>query len=68
MPGLWTSSLLFFLTNVWILGIIVSDIGSGGAKKKIGAGEDAKRDAQGRRQGEFRHKSNPMRRVQHVEQ
>lgn len=28
VPGLWLASLLFFLTNVWILGIIVSDIGS----------------------------------------
>jgi len=26
VPGLWMSSLLFFLTNTWILGIIVSDI------------------------------------------
>ncbi|TVY19507.1 GPI mannosyltransferase 1 [Lachnellula arida] len=28
VPGLWVSSLLFFLTNAWILGIIVGDIGS----------------------------------------
>lgn len=28
LPGLWTASLLFFLSNSWILGIIVSDIGS----------------------------------------
>lgn len=28
VPGLWMSSLLFFLTNTWILGIIVSDIGT----------------------------------------
>ncbi len=27
MPGLWVSSLLFFLVNVWILGIIISDVG-----------------------------------------
>ncbi|EPE31832.1 hypothetical protein GLAREA_11914 [Glarea lozoyensis ATCC 20868] len=27
VPGLWVSSLLFFLTNVWILGIIVQDVG-----------------------------------------
>jgi GPI mannosyltransferase 1 subunit M len=27
VPGLWISSLLFYLTNTWILGIIVSDIG-----------------------------------------
>lgn len=28
VPGLWMSSLFFFLTNTWILGIIVSDIGT----------------------------------------
>ncbi|RFU24324.1 hypothetical protein B7463_g12010, partial [Scytalidium lignicola] len=28
VPGLWLSSILFFLSNIWILGIIVSDIGS----------------------------------------
>ncbi|TVY52908.1 GPI mannosyltransferase 1 [Lachnellula cervina] len=28
VPGLWVSSLLFFVTNAWILGIIVDDIGS----------------------------------------
>jgi hypothetical protein len=60
VPGLWISSILFFLTNTWILGIIVNDIGSQG---KVG---DGKRDAEGRRQGEYRHKSNPMRRVEHV--
>lgn len=27
VPGLWLASQSFFLTNVWILGIIVSDIG-----------------------------------------
>jgi len=32
VPGLWGASLLFFLTNVGILGIIVRDIGMG---KKI---------------------------------
>ena len=26
-PGLWISSLVFFLVNVWILGIIISDVG-----------------------------------------
>ncbi|KAI9888056.1 MAG: GPI mannosyltransferase 1 [Watsoniomyces obsoletus] len=26
VPGLWGSSILFFLTNVWILGVIVEDI------------------------------------------
>ncbi|KAE8449507.1 GPI mannosyltransferase 1 [Mollisiaceae sp. DMI_Dod_QoI] len=29
VPGLWISSLLFFAVNVWILGIIVSDVGRG---------------------------------------
>jgi phosphatidylinositol glycan class M len=28
VPGLWAASILFFATNVWILGIIVKDIGS----------------------------------------
>lgn len=27
VPGLWMASQSFFLTNAWILGIIVSDIG-----------------------------------------
>ncbi|TVY34764.1 GPI mannosyltransferase, partial [Lachnellula subtilissima] len=27
VPGLWVSSLLFFLCNAWVLGIIVGDIG-----------------------------------------
>lgn len=27
VPGLWIASQSFFLTNAWILGIIVSDIG-----------------------------------------
>lgn len=30
LPGLWVSSMLFFLTNTWLLAIIVSDIGSRG--------------------------------------
>lgn len=30
-PGLWLSSLAFFLTNCWILGIIISDGASMGA-------------------------------------
>ncbi len=29
VPGLWGASLLFFMVNTWILGIIVSDIGFG---------------------------------------
>jgi len=28
VPGLWLTSLAFFLTNIWLLGIIVSDVGS----------------------------------------
>ncbi|KAL2061432.1 hypothetical protein VTL71DRAFT_7705 [Oculimacula yallundae] len=28
VPGLWVASILFFLTNTWILGIIVGDIGA----------------------------------------
>ncbi|KAH6720906.1 GPI mannosyltransferase [Leptodontidium sp. MPI-SDFR-AT-0119] len=28
VPGLWIASVLFFLTNTWLLGIIVEDIGS----------------------------------------
>ena len=31
MPGLFVASLLFFATNVWILGIIVKDVGRGAA-------------------------------------
>ncbi len=34
MPGLWLSSLAFFLTNAWLLGIIVSDIGKTGLAGK----------------------------------
>jgi len=26
LPGLWTLSLLFFIINTWILGIIISDV------------------------------------------
>jgi GPI mannosyltransferase 1 subunit M len=29
VPGLWLAGTLFFLTNTWILGIIVSDVGMG---------------------------------------
>jgi len=28
VPGLWVASLLFFMINIWILGIIISDVGS----------------------------------------
>ncbi|CAD6448377.1 26c356e8-353f-4dff-8deb-5fab8e07412a [Sclerotinia trifoliorum] len=31
VPGLWVASLLFFATNVWILGVIVRDVGRGPA-------------------------------------
>ncbi|MCJ1301557.1 GPI mannosyltransferase 1 [Hypocenomyce scalaris] len=27
VPGLWLSSLLFFITNIWVLGIIIDDVG-----------------------------------------
>lgn len=27
LPGLWLASLVFFLVNCWILGIIISDVG-----------------------------------------
>jgi phosphatidylinositol glycan class M len=26
LPGLWLSSLVFFLVNCWILGVIVADV------------------------------------------
>ena len=29
VPGLFLAGTLFFLTNAWILGIVVSDIGAG---------------------------------------
>jgi hypothetical protein len=28
VPGLWLTSLLFFAVNIWILGVIVDDLGS----------------------------------------
>lgn len=31
VPGLFVASLLFFATNVWILGVIVKDVGRGAA-------------------------------------
>jgi phosphatidylinositol glycan class M len=27
VPGLWVSSLAFFLINCWILGVIIGDVG-----------------------------------------
>ncbi|CAG8975585.1 hypothetical protein HYALB_00006792 [Hymenoscyphus albidus] len=35
VPGLWGASLLFFLTNAWILGVIVGDVGSGGGRSGL---------------------------------
>jgi hypothetical protein len=31
VPGLWLASLLFYLVNCWILGVIITDVGKGGA-------------------------------------
>ncbi|PBP26356.1 hypothetical protein BUE80_DR002624 [Diplocarpon rosae] len=28
VPGLWTASILFFFTNAWLLGIVITDAGS----------------------------------------
>ncbi|MCJ1224772.1 GPI mannosyltransferase 1 [Toensbergia leucococca] len=33
VPGLWLSSLAFFATNIWILGIMITDIGNRESKK-----------------------------------
>jgi phosphatidylinositol glycan class M len=43
-PGLWVASQLFYLTNTWILGIILSDIGknSRGAIERAGLTEAVK--------------------------
>lgn len=27
VPGLWLASIVFFLINIWILGIIITDVG-----------------------------------------
>lgn len=35
VPGLWIASQSFFLTNIWILGIIVSDVGKGKTRKVV---------------------------------
>jgi len=32
IPGLWGSSLLFYAVNMWILGIIVEDVGKFGGE------------------------------------
>lgn len=36
VPGLWAGGVLFFLTNIWILGIIISDAGTTGETAKGG--------------------------------
>jgi phosphatidylinositol glycan class M len=42
VPGLWISSILFFSTNAWILGIIVFDIG----RSKSGYWQNEKKGGQ----------------------
>jgi phosphatidylinositol glycan class M len=37
VPGLWVASAIFFLTNCWILGIVVNDIRAGGELVPAGA-------------------------------
>lgn len=34
VPGLWLASLIFYLVNCWILGVIITDVGKGGAKEE----------------------------------
>ena len=36
VPGLWVASLAFFAVNMWILGVVVGDVGLGGEE---GGGE-----------------------------
>ncbi|PQE32531.1 GPI mannosyltransferase 1 protein [Rutstroemia sp. NJR-2017a WRK4] len=43
VPGLWVSSLLFFATNFWILGVVVGDIGMGEDVRSVGEGKKVKR-------------------------
>ncbi|PQE15842.1 GPI mannosyltransferase 1 protein [Rutstroemia sp. NJR-2017a BBW] len=43
VPGLWVSSLLFFATNVWILGVVVRDIGVGEDVRSVEKGKGVKR-------------------------
>lgn len=38
VPGLWGSSLAFYLVNVWIIGIVITDIRRGSSAR--GAGDD----------------------------
>lgn len=35
VPGLWFSSVIFFLINTWILGVIIKDIGKGGITSTV---------------------------------
>ena len=57
MPGLWGASLLFFSVNSWILGIIISDIGT----RVNLATEEAEKQGGDKRS---RHRSRPLMRVE----
>ena len=35
VPGLWLSSLVFFAVNIWILGIVIDDIGGMGSGTQV---------------------------------
>lgn len=37
VPGLWGASQIFFLTNAWLLGIVVQDIGKAAEEKGMGS-------------------------------
>lgn len=47
VPGLWMASLLFFLTNAWILSIIVGDVGEEGVltRSRTGTAREKARTA-----------------------
>ena len=36
VPGLWGCGLVFFVVNMWVLGVVVEDIGSMGGKGRMG--------------------------------